>query len=799
MLKRYISIMLVVSMILSMVGCGDSSSDNKMSEKLLVETILNEENLELEKNGVRLQLDPVIINTDIKASIFEVLNPPKLDVEEDINLNVYDFKLEGISNVEGVIQLTIPLKVQSDETPGAAYLNENTLTWEPVTFKYNEENSEIVIYTDHLSKYGVFSTSNLGKRRARIEFLGLYGEEKDDDFLAAIEEYSIGGVPANQCFEIGAGAAGDALQLGGDFLGNIVQSTGYLAYGDDVLSTIGDHLGNMGLLLSVVQIGNNIYNGKINDAVVGSLKTSYSYMLGKVVSKLSNSVLSASMASVAIIDYSINKFGTTAIEGRADIYRDAYSIYYFKGNDGHKGSDFWYKTFYPMFSDKYMTEENLKKEIDKIVTDHCNEFWSSSNKLGIDYYVTEAREKMAWTGGMAGLNQDLQKTISDERRAMLYNDILPGVFSQIALKINMDNENKLRSEYKALSDYLNTVISFSVKDPKKTYAKHQVRFSAINDKADVNNWTGRFKDDGTLNTSFTLYGHMYAGSPNKLEIYEPNANLEKDKPVKTIEFKVTPPSVEIVLSEDSGRLNKLITQQSSSEIISGLLVEDEYKSYYSEALFPVPLEHLLSQQVITIPKDDIIDINLNGSWEANTESGKNKLGGEWSTWYQYEIQNFNLYIKLNKNMELPVIGTEKTGLILDGTGTYSYTIKITTKSTGYQEVPALFEKAWSDSTAIRTINFNSTGNVSLYTSSKAIDDSKGVVMHENGIENLETNGVILEFENPMNQVSGTETLNIKTTWEDKTEKEESSTNEISIDPTNILPYGAKIYFKYPVS
>jgi hypothetical protein len=793
MKNRAIAIILMISLILPFAGCGKRTAVAPViSEKLLAQAILNDENLVLGYEGVELRLDPVIISSDVKATISEVSNSPTLDDEGIISLKVYDFKLEDVSQVDGVIQLAIPLKLVEGDIPGAAYLNESTGKWEPAAFMYDNASSSVIIFTDHLSKYGVFSVSGSGKRHARVEFLDLYGEGQDEDFLAAIEEFSIGGVPAKECFDIGAGAAGDAMQLGGDILGNIVQSSGYMAYGDDVLSTLGDHLGNVGLLLSVVQIGTNLYNGKIHDGVVSSLKTSFSYILGKVVSKLSSSVMSASMASVAIVDYAINKFGTTAIEGRADIYRDAYSIYYFKGQDGFKGSNYWYKTFYPMFSDPSMTEEALKTEIDKIVTAHCDEFWTAANKLGVDYYVSEAREKMAWTGGGAGLNQDLQKSISQERRSILYNDVLPGVFRQIALRINMVNETKLRAEYKALSDYLNRTVAFSVTDTKKTYAKHQVRFSPLNEKADIANWTGKFKDDGSLNTAFTLYGHMLAGSPNKLNIYAPNADMDKDEPVKTIEFKVTPPAVEIVISDDSGRLTTLVTQRSSGEIVSNFLVEDEYKSYYPEELYPLPLEHMLSQQPISIPKDNIINTSLSGSWEAGTERGKNSKGGEWSTSYRYDVHNFDLNLTLKTNLELPVIGTDKKGLMLDGAGTYNYTVTVTTTTTGYQEVPALIEKAWTDSSVTRSITFTSTGNVALYTSSRPIDSSKGIVVYPEGIDNLETLGVILEFENPVNNVSGKADYYTKTIWEDGKEKEETDSSGINIDPGVIL-------FRYEIS
>jgi hypothetical protein len=103
----------------------------------------------------------------------------------------------------------------------------------------------VVITTDHLSKYGVFSVSGEGARKARIQFLGLGGAAGNQNFMAAVEEYASSGVPASKCLEIGTGAVGDALQLSGDILGNAAQSAGYLVYGDDVMSTLGDHLGNI--------------------------------------------------------------------------------------------------------------------------------------------------------------------------------------------------------------------------------------------------------------------------------------------------------------------------------------------------------------------------------------------------------------------------------------------------------------------------------------------------------------------------------------------------------------------------
>ena len=56
------------------------------------------------------------------------------------------------------------------------------------------------------------------------------------------------------------------------------------------------------------------------------------------------------------------------------------------------------------------------------------------------------------------------------------------------------------------------------------------------------------------------------------------------------------------------------------------------------------------------------------------------------------MPDFNLDITLKTNSELPVIGTDKKGLLLDGSGTYSYTVTITTITTGSQRFPLYSRK-----------------------------------------------------------------------------------------------------------
>lgn len=552
MKNRIIATILILTMVLSFItACGNKTKQvetKQIESKIFAEGILNEDNLSLSKDGVGIELD--LVNLPVEESkvvIRQVLDAPPLDDEEDTELLVYDFELEGINSFEGVIDLIIPLNIGENGKPGAAWLNEETQKWEPVSFTYDEIRKSVIISTDHLSKYAVFNVTNEGTRRAKLEFLGLNGDGDASDYMAAINEYASAGATSTECLDIGIGAASDALQMGGDILGGIVQTGGYMAYGTNIVDALSDSLGNLGLLFSIVQVSSKIYNGNTEEAVVGSMKIAYTYILGKVANKLSSSVMSASMAAIAIVDYSINKFGTTALEMRADLYKDAYNAYYHKSNDGYKSSVDWYNILYPLLKDHSLSETELKAKIDKIVRDHCDEFWADESTVAL--YVDKVRKNTTFTGG-GGLNSKIKKDLSAEKRFILYDQVLPGVFRQIAKHINIENEKRLRDSYKELSDYLNKTIKFNVKDKDKQYAKHLAKIAPLNNKAIVSNWTGKFNDEGTLSTSFTLYGHITSGSPNKLLIFEPDANIDTDKPIREVEFTINGPSVEIDLSEE---------------------------------------------------------------------------------------------------------------------------------------------------------------------------------------------------------------------------------------------------------
>ena len=602
---------------------------------------INNENLAISNAGVTFKLNALMDIENASGEIRVVDNPPPLIAEEEtepIDIQVYEFTLTG-SEIVGVVELEIPLKTRKNEHAGAAYFDEVKGTWEPVFFQYDGE--KVLILTDHLSKFGVFKISDEGKRRAYAKYLFPYMSGVDiQRYLDAISAYAIS-EDTIECINIGIEAVDTSLALGSGVFGGIMQTTGFLAYGEDVLNVIGDKLEHIGLLTSVVQVGVAVYNGNYHEATVMSLKTALNYTVGKIAGKLASPVMSASMAAIAFVDYSINKFGTEAVQGREDMYDEAYALYYTKGQDGYRSSADWFNLLYPIVTQGGKSDADVRAEIEALVDEYTKRFWTAENKLGVDYYLSEVRPNLAFTGGGAGLNDRIRNKVSANKRAILFREILPGVFEQIARKATLDNQRKLDEAFISLVDYLNTLISVEIVDQEEGYIDHIIRFAPLNTNAQVSDWQAvMFKS--TLNTKMSLLGHIIAGSPHTLEVYLPNSDPESDNPVKTIQFKLSPPSLTINLNEGKVKSLTLVDDGRSSNL-----------GQYSVPLIGLDLA-LRSQTTIPIAAD--------GSFKIQVPYAEYSQGNQEIDHFGVLLQNFEMTGNINL---VSGVGTAEVSYIVD--------------------------------------------------------------------------------------------------------------------------------------
>lgn len=101
--------------------------------------------------------------------------PVEENKEEGYKIEAYDFTLGELHELGDYITIRIPYSTnycEEGQDParcvGAKYKNETTGQWEDVLFEVDAAANELIIYTDHLSYYGVFYVENEGKRNALI-------------------------------------------------------------------------------------------------------------------------------------------------------------------------------------------------------------------------------------------------------------------------------------------------------------------------------------------------------------------------------------------------------------------------------------------------------------------------------------------------------------------------------------------------------------------------------------------------------------------------------------------------------
>ena len=216
--------------------------------------------------------------------------------------------------------------------------------------------------------------------------------------------------------------------------------------------------------------------------------------------------------------------------------------------------------------------------------------------------------------------------------------------------------------------------------------------------------------------------------------------------------------------------------------------------------FPAPINKILKENPIAIPKDNIISVSLSDHWYAPDRSGSSDAG-DWSASYECEVKNFSLNVTLTDNYEIPVIGTNEMFLRFAGTGTYSYDVVVTSTLRAKQTVKALgalMTEQTTTGTKVGVATFRSTGDVELYSSSEAIDPNKGIISRDDGIENIRTTGIIMVLTNPVNHGEANETSSQHIEYKSGEVKDETGTHPVMFNTEYIINAPYSFYFKYPV-
>ena len=456
MKNKTISLLLIISIIFNMVGFSGCS---KAGEKLVDTSIqlpehitgtVSDENLTVSQDGVSFTIEEssVLKDTDVEISLKEDL-PPFIVEDEEIILTAYDFSIRGDDPL-GVMTLEIPFTAPDNEV-FAAYYNSESGEWEPVVFEYDIERKCAVIYTTHLSSYGLFTVKNENTRNALLAYT--YNLELAEvNINEAIRMLENAMEDPDTFYEDCFNLISNSVSIHSSITTNLVDlASGLSSYVPTFSEGLKDNVTKFGYLLTGIEVVNAFMNDDKPAAVWKMFDAAVGFNMDKITSLSGTASMAAGLFSVGLVNYALNEFISTALQGRTDMYERAYNLYY---KEKGRSTAEWVHLIRVMVEtgkDPEETGMNISAEIKRYV----NQFWE--DELTVAEYGKDANPEAWSSGSLGGLNDSIKKEISDYSQMTIeriVNNILHRI--QTENKINMQAE--MRKELFAFQKKMNSIV-----------------------------------------------------------------------------------------------------------------------------------------------------------------------------------------------------------------------------------------------------------------------------------------------------------------------------------------------------
>jgi hypothetical protein len=639
--KKTLSLLLIFAfLVITLPSCNRSEPQPTTTQK--TEASVPDENaivgtlsnniFEVSDNGVGIEISPVCLNNPA-----EVIITPRDDLPplEEISITGYDFDIDTDEELAGVMWITLPYdksqldpNVDVSRQVGAAYFNESTQEWESVDFRIDEVHSNVIITTDHLSIFGAFVVGKEYTRAAYVQYTipsiamraATLSSQYEDIIREAIEQNM---TPGPSALVLGNAIVTDWLNITGAGL-----NMSSVVYASDFIQSISSLMTNLGLLSAIAQAAVDYQSGNNTALYVNSIKNLTNFSI----SKFGTSMMNLASVGVFCIDYSITQFANEALSGRRDIYDQAYRLYYER--EAKRTAKDWYLIFMPMAKAAKSPDE-LNQKVMAEIDRYTKQFWEDETVVA--YYQDEAM-KYGFTGG-GGLNQAIMDELSRNHKIELLQGLLQPVFGQISRKLAAEQQTELRKVLDELAKQLNTLVTIQVFDSaydqaepkplKSSYAGYIARIAPLAEEVkDKEKWQQVIDNEGKASLPFRILGHLMAGSPNKIEIVSPD---EPDNVLKTIEFIVTPPTVQVDIGAQKATgmvfAKGTLNSPESAGIFAALeelgVIPIEEDGHFSVS---VPYVATTRQEGTLLWNIETTDFTMEGTWDTLSKTGNVEIG-----------------------------------------------------------------------------------------------------------------------------------------------------------------------------
>jgi len=500
-------------------------------------------------HGVTIQFGEYALEGDKTLKIRQL--PEKTDKNNGVKVTAYDFELGGQSEFDDVITIAIPYDAKyaeagaESECIGAKYYNQSTGEWEGVYYEVDAENRQVLIYTTHLSTYGVFQVKNENTRKAYItDVYAIAGLMNTGKSFEVIKELAEQGQPGNAAFEAGFEAVNSAVGNTGTALTAITLGGQYDGALADALGKGSQHLG---LALAAVQTYYDFTNNFSDDqGKLSTLSNLVKNAANNAVGYFGSATLQVGFAAIAVFDVILSTVQSDMMELKLENLGGVYQ--YYNDEDVPRSVDAWREIFKNILKENADDPQKAQQLINQEIDSFCDRFWH------LEYH------EVKMTAGVSGLKYSFdernwtkdREVLTAQYKAHLMDRLQAPMTSARNYLLNQAMEQAQREfekQLRALQGELNKTVKVRIieqpeEDGEYQYEGYTVRFAPLSSSANAKNWTGKMPKGGEMNTSFTVIGHMQSGAPSRVELYKPG----EDIPALAVPFKVSYPTTTILLS-----------------------------------------------------------------------------------------------------------------------------------------------------------------------------------------------------------------------------------------------------------
>jgi hypothetical protein len=428
----------------------------------------------------------------------------------------YEISLPPGSTLTGVAEIHLPVDkslissgLAREDSVAAGYLDPQTNAWAPVL--YYLDGDEVVILTDHFSRFGVlyFKDGRKGLSESLPAFDSLPPSFfSDSELNKVVGDVSSGKVSSQTAFDKSWAEFNSYYNLSGASL-TVLQ----LAVGSETLSNVNGLMTEIGMGFALTQLAFDIYQGDATAAVTNFTKNSAFYSA----SKWGGDAVGLAAAGATFIDISLTKFAEAALSKNLQKWEDAYRVYYETEPTAIRTAVAWYKIVRQLHASS-ASAADFRNKLDKALDDYCQIFWKDPEAYA---HVAEATPGIVGFGAGGEYGQSVSE-LSNRYKAYLYHTTMQPVLATLMKNLWFSEYMKATASFNKLKAEMNhsytVTVSLQNAASVANMAKTNVKFVDTTGKVAHSQ---SFDASGRVALNMTLFGFLKMGGPSQVDVSVP--------------------------------------------------------------------------------------------------------------------------------------------------------------------------------------------------------------------------------------------------------------------------------------